>query len=635
MKKVKKLSILVLSIFIGMSLFTACPGSPENPGANNGNNQTPGGKPGTTPVYDDPNGDITITFDSNISSAPATVTQKIKSNSVITLRPNSFSSENLVFAGWGLSSSTSQEHVKYLDNSQAKFSTSTTLYAIWVTKKEGQNFNINFYMNYEGASADPYVLKAYRHPSLGLIYLPECPVIREGYRFIGWSTGKNIICPTYDKTNNHDLFMFDEDLYAIWAQDGKIPVFYLDDTDEETASTTRTDYNTDANGKYLLTLPDCQFTKEGKAFTFWNIADYIYYPKNTYECIDYVKAVAKWCDASNAVTVTLHRNHNINDTETVVYNVDKTKSFSFKNIFTKDNYVFLNWNTKADGSGILKRENDICNISQNPELINLYAIWKESNPVKITYHSNFGTDKIYEVTQEADIYFFIEGSDLFQREGYKLIKWSSRPNELYNSKYPGAYTTINEDIDLYAYWGKEGCTATYHYNDGTDMTLTQSYVSNEQTFKISTKPTRDGYDFYAWVEDVNDITTQEKPLSTVSNSFTTDQETIDFYAWWMPCHSIKIYTNYDGAQKEYYENIYAWNSFADNTTEWRVYIGNDIRNNYKVKGLSETATGNIIESIKFNDGSSEDYFYAPISDIQNYDKGPQTVEYYIIWEETN
>ncbi len=633
MKKVKRISILLMSIFIGISLFTACSGAANGggggSGANSGKGQNQGSNKGTNTSYDDPDGDIIITFNSNTSSNPVTVTQKIKSNSVITLRPNNFTNEDHIFAGWSLSSTDSQSHVKYLDKSQAKFQNSITLYAVWNVRNEGQNFNINFYMNYEGASEQPYVFTGYRSPSLGLIYLPQCPVIREGYHFIGWSKNKNQICPSYDKDKNYDLFMFDTDLYAIWAQDGKIPVFYLNDRDEETATVTRVDYDTDSQGKYQLSLPDCTYTKAGKVFTYWDIKTYYYYPKNTCECTDYVKAVATWCNTSDAVKVTLHRNHDNNDTETVVYNVNKTYSTVLKNIFTKDNYVFLYWNTKANGSGDTKRTTDAYWYSSDTDL---YAIWKESDPKKITYHSNFGTDETYEEYQEADIYFFTKDKDLFTREGYELLYWSKAPDKLENYSWTNNQIKVTEDTDFYAFWGKEGCIATYHYNDGTNRTETQTYVSNKMTTKLDSL-SRTNYDWYGWaVEGVDTITTQTK-ASKPSSFFTTDQESINLYAWWMPCHTVRVYSNYEGAEKEYYTNIDAWDSFGDNITDWRVYI-HFTRDGYTIKGLSKTSDGSIVDSISFNDGS-EDYFKGPISDIPDYDKGPQTVEYYIIWEADN
>ncbi len=132
MKKVKKLSILLFLFFIGISLFTACQGSPDtnnnddtnptdtektesNPGTNTGSNQggnqgtNQGTNQGSTVNYDDPDGDITITFKSNISSSPVTVTQKVKSNTIITLKPNSFSNENKDFVGWALKSNSTQK----------------------------------------------------------------------------------------------------------------------------------------------------------------------------------------------------------------------------------------------------------------------------------------------------------------------------------------------------------------------------------------------------------------------------------------------------------------------------------------------------------------------------------------------
>ena len=71
MKKVKRISILLMSIFIGISLFTACSGAANGggsgggSGSNSGKGQNQGSNKGTNTSYDDPDGSIYIFFEKN------------------------------------------------------------------------------------------------------------------------------------------------------------------------------------------------------------------------------------------------------------------------------------------------------------------------------------------------------------------------------------------------------------------------------------------------------------------------------------------------------------------------------------------------------------------------------------------
>ena len=260
MKKVKKLSILFLSILLGMSLFTGCPGSPNTGNDNNGSgenqiqdtNQNTGNETnqeanqGTEVNYDDSDGDIVITFKSNTDNEQ-TVTQKIKSNTIKALRPNSFTKADYDFVGWTLSAESGQSHIKYFNKSQVKLSASITLYANWI-ETSSSNKKLRFYMNYEDASEEPYVLNFYG--SAKFIY-PECPVIREGYHILGWSSDKENIIPRFAKNEEENST---GSRYAIWAKDNTLAVFYKKSPNSAKASEiVRIDYEEkDSEGYYTL-----------------------------------------------------------------------------------------------------------------------------------------------------------------------------------------------------------------------------------------------------------------------------------------------------------------------------------------------------------------------------------------------
>lgn len=390
MKKVKKLFILVLSIFIGMSLFIGCPGSPNS--GNNGNgsgedqnqNTNPGTDQGTNDDtnqgsdvnYDDTDGDIIITFKSNTDDEQ-TVTQKIKSNTIKALRPNSFTKADYDFVGWTLSAETRQSHIKYFDESQVKLSASITLYANWIEKSESNN-KLKFYMNYEGASDEPYVLNFYG--SAKFIY-PECPVIREGYHILGWSSNKENIIPKFAKNEEENST---GSRYAIWAKDNTLAVFYKKTPNSAKASeVVRIDYEEkDSEGYYTLSLPDSKFDRDAdnKKFTYWipspNDGSGPYYYTDLFKTNEeYACFYSEWIDTDTASTINLYRNFSDDDEEKIVIYI---KQFWQKKgcPFTRDNYTFKEWNSKRDGTGkIYKTTSE--NSHKYGQSYDYYAIWEE------------------------------------------------------------------------------------------------------------------------------------------------------------------------------------------------------------------------------------------------------------------
>ena len=68
---------------------------------------------------------------------------------------------------------------------------------------------------------------------------------------------------------------------------------------------------------------------------------------------------------------------------------DEAKNLT-KNTFTKTNYTFTGWNTKADGSGTnYTDEQSVKNLATSGE-VTLYAKW-QGNPYTIAFNANTGT----------------------------------------------------------------------------------------------------------------------------------------------------------------------------------------------------------------------------------------------------
>ena len=88
---------------------------------------------------------------------------------------------------------------------------------------------------------------------------------------------------------------------------------------------------------------------------------------------------------SNLYTLTYNSNSGTGSTTSTVSVVDKI-SIS-ESLFQRNGYLFLSWNTKADGTGTKYLPNEVITLTANQTL---YAIWKASS-YRINYWTNGGT----------------------------------------------------------------------------------------------------------------------------------------------------------------------------------------------------------------------------------------------------
>ena len=106
--------------------------------------------------------------------------------------------------------------------------------------------------------------------------------------------------------------------------------------------------------------------------------------------------------ALNTYTIAFNGNGNTGGSMTSLTNKNFGTSVSLTaNSFTKSNYIFMGWNTKADGTGTAY--SNVGSVTINAALVNqyslgnsngtitLYAQWIEGGTVKITGQNKVGT----------------------------------------------------------------------------------------------------------------------------------------------------------------------------------------------------------------------------------------------------
>ena len=130
-----------------------------------------------------------------------------------------------------------------------------------------------------------------------------------------------------------------------------------------------------------------------------------------------------------------------------------------KNSYTREGYMFVSWNTKADGSGInYYNEQKVKNITSKTK-ITLYAKWE---PIKYTIVFN-GNGATSGTVKNKSCTYGVKcklNTNKYQKNGYTFVGWNvsadgSNTSYTNNSKVKKLTTKNNDKIILYAMWVNE------------------------------------------------------------------------------------------------------------------------------------------------------------------------------------
>ena len=127
---------------------------------------------------------------------------------------------------------------------------------------------------------------------------------------------------------------------------------------------------------------------------------------------------------------------------------------------TRDGYVFVKWNTQADGGGTDYSANDEISITENTTLC---AVWRQLETYAVTYDKNT-TDT---VTGMPDASTKAEGTSINLsatipgRDGYVFVKWNTQPNGTGTDYASGAGYDTDAALTLYAQWQRTTFIVTY------------------------------------------------------------------------------------------------------------------------------------------------------------------------------
>lgn len=123
----------------------------------------------------------------------------------------------------------------------------------------------------------------------------------------------------------------------------------------------------------------------------------------------------------------------------------------------RDGYSFVNWNTRADGSGIAYAPNASITMVQHNTL---YAQWRANEvPVSrftLNYLGNGNTSGTVPSggTYDAGSRVAIAGAGNMAREGFRFVNWNTEANGSGQAYDVNSAVTLNSNITLYAQWAE-------------------------------------------------------------------------------------------------------------------------------------------------------------------------------------
>lgn len=317
----------------------------------------------------------------------------------------------------------------------------------------------------------------------------------DGYTFAGWATSPDgsgaRYAPGARWTANGTLT-----LYAQWTP-GQASLTY----DGNGATGGKTDPQNGVTDQKVNVRRN-GFTRDGYVFTGWNTQPdgrgQAWAPDAVWTLHGTGVLYARW--RGNQQRLNYHGNGNTGgNTESQdgrTGDVLDTRA----NGFTRDGYEFVEWNTRADGTGdhYGKGSNGVAKWTMLPAGNDLYAIW-QANPASIQYRDDWGA------TGSTPDTTGVTGQDVtiarngFTRPGYTFTGWA-RDRRTNPSIQPGSrYTLTPGTTTLWAQWKADPAHLIYNSNSGSTSQTRRTDGVVDQTVTVIANPfTRPGYTFTGW-----------------------------------------------------------------------------------------------------------------------------------------
>ena len=380
--------------------------------------------------------------------------------------------------------------------------------------------------------------------------LGQGDLTRDGFTFGGWNTQPGGGGTTRLPGSIFTMPGADVHLYAIWVPiaPNTYTVTYHGNGHTSGAAPIAPD-KPYAAGEVVTVLGPGSLYRDGYIFIGWSRhpagGGTLYQPGNTFQMpAHHVRVYAQWrpvfrviydgnghTGGTEPADTNVHRN--AGDTVTVLGPGD----------LTRDGYIFLHWNTQADGGGTTLLPGSTVAIPIPGENINLFAIWQPVplNMYTVTYHGNGNTGGTAPVdpgnpyAPEDPVAVFGQGT--LVRDGYTFLGWTTHRYGYGGIwLYPGdTFQMPARNVRLYAQWQRTApptFTVTYNGNGNTGGTApvdaNNPYTAGTAVIILSRQNlVRTGYQFIGWSRQASGGT-----LYQPGDVFTMPAENVTFFAQW-------------------------------------------------------------------------------------------------------
>lgn len=435
----------------------------------------------------------TVRFTGNGATGGGTPDQAFQYNIGQNLRRNGFTRDGYTFTGWKRADNQqAYGDGQWVNNLTTQPDGIVTMVAQWSANEAHIRYNPNppagktaggnGTPNWDGHTGDT--------PAIG-----GNGWTIDGYTFAGWTTnadgGGTKYAPGASWTANGTLT-----LYAQWTP-GQASLTY----DGNGATGGKTDPQNGVTDQ-KVNVRQNGFTRDGYTFVRWDTQA---------DCRG--KAVNpgdKWtlqgsstlyaCWTGNMQLLTYHGNGATGGNTAAQSGKTGDELTTNANGFTRDGYTFVEWNTKADGTGghYGKGTNGVAKWTMLPVGNDLYAIW-QANPASIRYRDDWGATGSTPDTTGVTGQNVTIARNGFTRPGYTFTGWA-RDRRTDPSLQPGGrYTLTPGTTTLWAQWKADPAHLIYNSNSGSTSQTRRTDGVVDQTVTVIANPfTRSGYTFTGW-----------------------------------------------------------------------------------------------------------------------------------------
>ncbi len=423
-----------------------------------------------------------------------------------------------------------------------------TLYSGWTASSYTIVYNGNGATG--GSTPDSY----HKYKTSGVI--SENGYTKTGYTFSNWYKNAKCTGTKYIPGNgDNDLAYIDGtivNLYAGWTPN-KYSVIY--NGNGATSGSTKT--STFKYDDVKCTIAKNGFKREGYEFAEWNTkadgtgTSYKASAKGAHNLTTGTGAVTLYAQWKPILRVTYDGNGSTGGSVKPTILKYGTKNTLASNNFNRTGYIFVEWNTRADGSGKAYKakansKNEL--ISDDPEgNTTLYAQWKPIT-YTIVLDAKDKNQPAVKIKAKYDENIILP-NNTFVKKGYYFTEWFSLKLQKLDSVKLGFYPAgsivknlSSKDGDTVTLYPKWAYKVYYDANGGTGSMDASEFFFDTNGNLTKNQFSKNGYTFNGWKAEINKKTKSFEDGQSVKDLVNSDGTAVTLKAQWSP-KSCYIYYN--------------------------------------------------------------------------------------------